>query len=180
MTQRYVAALLQHKEREVVIAGLWVITGFMQIPITVTKRHRSPSTYNLQRKISHVVNAITSFSDRPLVFIFYLGFIIMIVASIGALDLIIRRVFFGELLQGWPSLIVSIWLLGGLTIFCIGVIGMYLSKVFIEVKQRPYTIIREIYEGRALSPLRQDSRIGNHETEEAEPAVQIIGADPNR
>ena len=60
--------------------------------------------------------------------------------------LIVRRVFFGELLQGWPSLIVSVWFLGGLTLLCLGVLGVYLAKVFTEVKQRPYTVIREVFE----------------------------------
>jgi putative glycosyltransferase len=54
------------------------------------------------------------------------------------------------MLQGWASLIVSIWLLGGITIFCLGVIAISLSKIFIEVKQRPYTISREIYEAKGL------------------------------
>jgi putative glycosyltransferase len=69
---------------------------------------------------------------------------------VAALDLIIRRMFFGIMLQGWASLIVSIWLLSGITIFCLGVIAIYLSKIFIEVKRRPYTIIREVYETKDL------------------------------
>lgn len=146
MTQRYVAALLEHKEREVPIAGLWAITGFSQVPFMVPKHHKGTTTYNLGRKLSHLVNSITSFSDKPLVLIFYLGCLIVLLSSAAALYLIVRRLFFGILLPGWPSLIVSVWLLGGLTIFCLGVIGIYLSKVFIETKQRPYTIIRRLYE----------------------------------
>jgi putative glycosyltransferase len=64
----------------------------------------------------------------------------------AAADLVARRVLFGELLQGWASLIVSIWLLGGLTLFSLGVLGIYLAKIFVETKKRPYTIVREIYE----------------------------------
>jgi len=70
----------------------------------------------------------------------------LFLSIIAALVLIIRKLFFGALLLGWASLIISIWLLGGLTIFCLGVIGIYLSKMFIEVKQRPYTIVKEVYE----------------------------------
>jgi putative glycosyltransferase len=80
------------------------------------------------------------------VLIFYLGFIISIFAVGAAFYLVIRRIFFGILLTGWPSLIVSIWLLGGLTTVCLGIIGIYLSKIFMETKQRPYTVIRQIYE----------------------------------
>jgi len=146
MTREYVHALMGHREREFVMSGLWALTGFNQIPITVRKHHKAKSAYGLRRKISHLVNAITSFSAKPLVLIFYLGCFILFVSSVAAADLILRKLIFGTLLEGWASLIVSIWLLGGLTIFCLGVIGIYLSKVFIEVKQRPYTIIKQVFE----------------------------------
>lgn len=146
MSRRYVAALVAHKEREITIGGLWVITGFKQEPMNVKKSFKGSSKYSLARKVSIVVNAITSFSNRPLMLIFYLGSIISILAGLAALYLIFRRVFFGVYLAGWPSLIVSIWLMGGLMIFCVGIIGVYLSKIFIETKQRPYAIIRHIYE----------------------------------
>ncbi len=146
MTRKYVKALVQHRERETLIAGLWAITGFKQVSLPVKKHLKTSSTYDLRRKVSQLVNAITSFSSRPLDMIFYLGCVILFFSIIAALDLIIRKLFFGTLLQGWASLIVSVWLLGGLTIFSLGVIGIYLSKIFVEVKQRPYTIVKEIYE----------------------------------
>lgn len=145
MTRAYVTALAGHQEREFLIAGLWALTGFQQLPVKVTKHDKKSSSYSLGRKISHLVNAITSFSNKPLILIFYLGCIIVLVSSIAAIDLIIRKLFLGTLLVGWASLIVSIWLLGGLTIFCLGVIGVYLSKIFIEVKQRPLTIVKQTY-----------------------------------
>jgi putative glycosyltransferase len=146
MTRRYVMSLVAHREREMVIAGLWVITGFSQVAVPIRKGLRGISTYGLARKGLVLINAVTSFSDRPLIFIFYLGAVIILVSGAAAAFLVVRRLFFGVLLAGWPSLIVSVWLLGGLTLFCLGVIGIYLSKVFIETKQRPYTIVRAIYE----------------------------------
>lgn len=146
MSKRYVDSLVQHKDREVFMAGLWAITGFKQVPLMVTKHNKGNSSYDLRRKISILVNSITSFSNKPLLLIFYLGSIILFISSLAALYLIIRRVFFGVLLAGWPSLMVTICLLGGLTVFCVGVIGIYLSRVFMETKERPYTIIRQIYE----------------------------------
>ena len=145
MSGSYVAALVEHKEREFVMSGLWALTGFQQVPIRVKKHHKATSSYGLRQKVAHLVNAITSFSNKPLVLIFYLGCFILLISSIAALDLIIRKLLFGTLLEGWASLIVSIWLLGGLTIFCLGVIGIYLAKIFIEVKQRPYTIVKRTY-----------------------------------
>lgn len=146
MSRAYVANLTAHREREFFMAGLWAITGFRQVPLVVKKHSKGSSSYTLGRKITILINAVTSFSDKPLVFIFYLGCVIVLLSGVAALYLVIRRVFFGVFLAGWPSLIVSTWLLGGLTIFCLGVIGIYLSKIFIETKQRPYAVIRRIYE----------------------------------
>jgi putative glycosyltransferase len=146
MSRRYVTALLQHREREFIISGLWTLTGFEQVPIAVKKHHSSRTTYGPTRKIAHLVNAITSFSSKPLVLIFYLGCFILLLSSVAALDMIVRRIILKTQIQGWSSLIVSVWLLGGMTIFCLGVIGIYLSKIFLEVKRRPYTIIKEIFE----------------------------------
>jgi len=129
-----------------VVAGLWAITGFKQVALGIDKHARAASTYNLRRKLVLLVDSVTSFSDRPLILIFYLGCLILLLSSLGATYLIIRRLFFGVLLGGWPSLIVSVWLLGGITIFCLGILGIYLSKVFIETKRRPSVVVRHVYE----------------------------------
>lgn len=146
MTRRYVASLVQHRDREAFIAGLWAITGFKQLLVMVKKRDKGKTTYSMARRISMAVDGITSFSNRPLFLVFYLGGGIAMISSVAALALILRVILFGQLLQGWPSLIVSVWLLGGLVLLCVGVVGIYLAKVFMETKQRPYTVVREIYE----------------------------------
>jgi len=146
MSQRYVKALVEHREREIFLAGLFAIAGFRQIPLLVRKDSKNRSTYTLVRKLTLAINSITSFSNKPLIFIFYLGALISLLSGITAIIFIVRKIFFNVILEGWSSLIISIWLLGGLTIFCLGVIGIYLSKIFSETKQRPYTIIRQIYE----------------------------------
>jgi putative glycosyltransferase len=160
MTRRYVSALTAHRERAMMIAGLWALTGFHQVPFEITKHVRSETTYGLRRKVAMFVDAITSFSSRPLEFIFYLGIGIWLLASTGAAYLVIRRLFFGVLLPGWPSLVVSVWLLGGLILACLGIIGIYLSKIFVEAKQRPYTIVREVYEQPIERAEPRDSRDG--------------------
>lgn len=149
MSRRYVRALVEHQEREINIGALWTYTGFAQVPLPVDKRHKGTTSYDVRKKIAHLVNSVTSFSSAPLVFIFYLGFSISVFAGIFGAYLLIRRLFFGRLLEGWPSLIVSIWFLGGLTLLSLGVIGVYLAKVFTEVKQRPNTIIRQVFEAQA-------------------------------
>ncbi|MCA9447494.1 MAG: glycosyltransferase, partial [Candidatus Omnitrophica bacterium] len=146
MTRRYVDSLLQFREREILIAGLWAITGFDQIAVPIKKGFKGSTTYTFRKKAAHLVNSITSFSNRPLVYIFYLGFFIMCISAVMAGYLVIRRFFFSIGVAGWASVMVSVWFLGGLTIFCLGVIGIYLSKIFVETKQRPYTLIRHIYD----------------------------------
>ena len=145
MTRRYVDALVQHEDREVFLAGLWMLTGFDQKPVTVTKTSRGATSYNLRRRISVFVNALTSLSNRPLIYIFYLGTAIMAVSVAAAVFLIVQYMR-GRIGQpGWASLMVSIWFLGGVTLFAVGIIGVYLAKVFTETKRRPYTVIRAEY-----------------------------------
>jgi putative glycosyltransferase len=145
MTKRYVDALLRHEEREVFMAGLWYITGFIQRPQAIKKHSSSETTYTFRRKMSLLVNSVTSFSNAPLVGIFYFGITISLVAIVYIAYLIIHWAFLAQPLSGWTSVMASIWLLGGMVISFIGVVGIYLSKIFSETKQRPYTIIRHIY-----------------------------------
>jgi putative glycosyltransferase len=152
MSRRYVQALVSHRERAMIIGGLWAITGFEQVALPIEKGSRQGGNYDFARKVGVLVNAITSFSDRPLLFIFYMGLVILAASSAAAFYLVVRRLLFGVLLAGWPSLIVSVWLLGGLTLFSIGVIGIYLQKIFLETKQRPYTIVRAVHGRGAEDP----------------------------
>jgi len=145
MSRRYVEALLRHEEREVFMAGLWHITGFAQHPQIVKKHSTSETTYTFRRKMSLLVNSVTSFSNAPLVSIFYIGVSISLVAIFYIAYLIIHWMFLAKPLSGWTSVMASIWLLGGMVISFIGVVGIYLSKIFSETKQRPYTIVRHIY-----------------------------------
>jgi len=145
MSRRYVDALLTHREREVFMAGLWHITGFKQVPHKIQKHSIGGTTYTLRRKMSLLVNSITSFSNAPLVGIFYLGVIISITGIIYILYLFFNWWFVSKPLSGWTSVMASIWLLGGLIMSSIGVVGIYLSKIFSETKQRPYAIVRQIF-----------------------------------
>lgn len=146
MTRRYVNALLGHQEREVFMAGLWHITGFDQRPHVVKKHSSSKSTYTFRKKMSLLVNSITSFSNAPLAGIFYIGLCISLFAIVYIAYLVAQWLFLARPLSGWTSVMASIWLLGGMVISFIGVIGIYLSKIFSETKQRPYTIVRQVYE----------------------------------
>jgi putative glycosyltransferase len=145
MSRRYVDALLCHQEREVFMAGLWHITGFDQRPQAIKKHHTSETTYTFRRKMSLLVNSVTSFTNAPLVSIFYIGVVILLFALAYIAYLVTYWLFLAKPMSGWTSVMASIWLLGGMLISFIGVVGIYLSKIFSETKQRPYTIVRQIY-----------------------------------
>jgi putative glycosyltransferase len=145
MTRRYVDALVQHQEREIFLAGLWLLTGFKQVPCPIQKHSAGQTTYTTRKKVAQFIDAITSFSNKPLVGIFYFGVLISTGAGAYTLFLLFNKLYFARPLTGWTSVMASIWLLGGLIVSFIGVVGIYLSKIFTETKHRPYTIIRQIY-----------------------------------
>jgi putative glycosyltransferase len=145
MSRDYVQALLLHKETEIIISCLWVITGFKQTSKGVNKLAKNSTTYNLKKKLGILVNSITSFSVAPLRIIFYFGLTISVFSLIYVAYLVVLRFGLGGSIEGWTSVIASIWLLGGLVILFLGVIGIYLSKIYTETKQRPLAIVRKIY-----------------------------------
>lgn len=146
MTKKYNASLCQYKEVEVFIAGIWADVGYKQKGINVKKNSHSISTYTLKKKISIAITSITSFSSKPLLYIFYTGLIITIISIFFILQLVYNKFIYNTAFEGWTSLIISIWFFGGLIILLLGVIGIYLSKIFIEVKKRPSAIIKKIFE----------------------------------
>jgi putative glycosyltransferase len=145
MQRRYVDALMLHQEREINIGGLWIITGFNQVKSIVKKNASSPTTYTFGHKLDHLINAVTSFSSLPLIFTFYAGLLISLTAVLYITYSVILRLIQPNVPIGFTSLIASIWFFSGLIIFFLGVQGIYLAKIFTEVKQRPFTIIREVY-----------------------------------
>ncbi|MEI9924752.1 MAG: glycosyltransferase family 2 protein [Bradyrhizobium sp.] len=145
MRREYVEALCRFREQQTVIGGLWVIAGFKQIGVPLTKQSRKNPTYSAWRRWTVLIDSITSFSEVPLIAIFYLGTVISALSGLIGLVLLVEKFFFRRLLEGWVSVMLSVWLLGGILIFCVGVIGIYISKIFIETKRRPYTIIRRVH-----------------------------------
>lgn len=145
MTTSYKQALIEYKESEIFIGGLWAHVGYNQKSLIVNKGSHSETTYTLRRKLSLLVNSITSFSSKPLIYIFYVGLITTAISLTFIAKLILDKIVFGFAFEGWTSLIVSVWFFGGLIILLLGIIGIYLSKIFIEVKQRPYTLVKKIF-----------------------------------
>jgi putative glycosyltransferase len=147
MSRHYTQSLIRYQEREMEFDVLAELVGFRKKGVVVQKSATSPTSYSMLKKFSLFVNAITSSTNRPLWLIFYLGLAITLTSSAYIVWLFVNRFVYGmEVVEGWTSIMVSIFLIGGLNMFVLGIIGIYLSKIFIESKQRPYTVIRKIYE----------------------------------
>lgn len=145
MSRRYVDAVLQFKEREIFIDGIFEMCGFSQLPVSVEKYDRSPTNYTLPRLLSMAVNGVTSFSTRPLIGIAVAGLAMCLLAFVYTAAIIVQKLAFGVSVEGWPSMMAAILIIGGVNILCSGIIAIYLAKVFYEVKQRPLAIIKEVY-----------------------------------
>ncbi len=146
MTRDYVDALLAYGEKEIFFPAIWEDAGFKQVRVLATKTYDGHSTYTLRKKLTMAVDAITSFSSKPLIYIFYLG----LAFSLGALAfmtyLVLRKLIIGKVILGWTSMMAALFLIGGIIIFSLGLIGIYLSKIYIQVKSRPNSIVKKIYE----------------------------------
>jgi putative glycosyltransferase len=146
MTRRYVDQLVRHKEHLSNMIGLWELTGFKQVAVPVRKNpFKGTTTYTFRRRLAAAVYAITAFSSKPLRLIAYLGFLMTALSAFYAAFMVVEYFVYGIAPTGWTSLIVSIWLLGGVILFCLGIIATYLAVIFVETKNRPYTVIRKIY-----------------------------------
>ena len=144
MKRAYVEALMQYRERELYLGGVFVLAGFKQLSVSVKKGTRGCTSYTFGRRIRLFVNALTSFSNRPLEIVFAVGSCVTLIAFF-AVCYIFYRGLRGETLVGWASVMVTIWLFGGLTMLALGLIGIYVGKILMEVKQRPLYSIRAIY-----------------------------------
>ena len=145
VSRRMVDALLRYGEQVTWMDGLFALAGFRQVGVPVIKGSKGESTYTLRRKLKMFVDSITDFSEVPLHLIFWAGFAISLMSGAYIAYLLVQKLFLGVSVDGWTSVIVSLWFLGGMTILFLGIIGIYLSKIFIETKRRPSTIVRKVH-----------------------------------
>jgi putative glycosyltransferase len=151
MSRRFVAALLSMPDRNLFLAGSFAWLGFRQEPKAVEKGMRkTASTYTARRLIALFIDAVTSFTSYPLRIIFTSGVSIAALAILSGSALALYKLAHPEAISlGWASVVVSIWFLGGLTISFLGVIGIYLAKVFNETKGRPLYVVKAVQGGDA-------------------------------
>lgn len=148
MSKRAVESLSKYNERNMFLRGIVPLIGYQTAEVRYKRKERlaGESKYPLKKMISFAFDGITSLSIKPITFILILGVFIMLLAFVAFLYVILSYNS-GTASDGWSSVMISIWFLGGLQVFSIGVIGLYLGKVYLEVKQRPRYEVQEKIEG---------------------------------
>lgn len=149
MTRRYVDALLSLGDRNVFMGGMMYWTGFRQIGLTIEKKRRAGrSSYSLRRRLSLLVEAVTSFSTVPLKLALAAGLLITAGALLGVVVLVVRKLIDpSALLLGYTSLMLAVVGMGGLILTTLGIFGLYVARIFIQTQGRPLYIVRDFHGG---------------------------------
>ena len=147
MTRRAAHALMQYPERDMFLRGIVRQLGFHEAMVYYdrTARTAGESKYPLGKMISFSVDGITSFSTAPLKFITFAGLAMTLVALVTIITALAEH-FSGKTIEGWTSLLVSLWFIGGVVTTGVGITGVYVGKIYTEVKRRPrYFIDQRIH-----------------------------------
>ncbi|ALR30292.1 glycosyl transferase family 2 [Chryseobacterium sp. IHB B 17019] len=139
-----VEVMRKFNEDDLFLRGLTSWMGFKQagIEFTANERQAGESSYNLKKMITFAFTGITAFSVKPLSIAAYLGFLFSALSVIGYAAYVIHSFVVETEISGWASLIMTIVFFGGLQLIIMGIIGIYLGKIFKQVKERPNYIIR--------------------------------------
>lgn len=145
MSKRALDMLAEYKESNLYLRGLIPQIGLKSTTVddVISERYAGTSKYTLKKMLNLALNGITAFSVKPMYAITYLGIVFLIITFCIAIY-VVRAIILGTAVPGWSSMILSIWLVGGFVILCIGITGIYIGKIFNEVKHRPLYHIQEI------------------------------------
>lgn len=144
ISRRAVEALMQYPERNLFLRGIVRRLGFKEGFVYYDRRARElgESKYPLKKMLAFSIDGITSFSTAPLKFITFVGLTMTLVSLVMIMFGIIRHIE-GNTIEGWTSLLVSLWFIGGIITTAMGVTGIYIGKIYVEVKQRPRYFVQE-------------------------------------
>ena len=145
MSRRALDMLATYKERNLYLRGLIPMIGLPHTTVNdvISERFAGQSKYTLGKMLGLALNGITAFSVRPLYLIFNIGVMFLLVALFIAIY-VAYALTSGHAVQGWASLMLSIWIVGGFVLISMGIMGTYIGKIFTEVKRRPLYHVQEI------------------------------------
>lgn len=145
MTRQVAEALLSMKEYNRFTKGIFGWIGFNTrwIEFENVERKKGETKWSFWKLFIYSIEGITSFSTAPLAFAAFMG-VLFCLASFGLIIFtIVRKALFGDPTSGWPSLVCIISMISGVQLFCLGILGQYLSKTYMEVKKRPIYLVKE-------------------------------------
>ena len=144
MSKRVLAELAGFREVNLFLRGMVPLIGFKSCSVYYERHERfaGESKYPLKKMMAFAINGITSFSTKPLKLITTLGGIMSFLSILAFIWAFVVKVI-GHSEIGWSSMMCSIWLIGGLQLLCLGIIGEYVGKIYAEIKQRPRYIVDE-------------------------------------
>ena len=145
MTRQMVDAIISMKEYNRYSKGLFSFVGFKTklIDFEIEDRAAGTSKFNFWKLFSYAIEGIVAFSTTPLVFAALLGVIFCFIAFILIIFIIVKTLVWGDPVGGWPSMACIMFFVGGIQLFCTGIIGEYLAKTYLETKHRPIYIVKE-------------------------------------
>lgn len=138
-------AILSLQEYNRYSKGLFSFVGFhvKWIEYKNVQRVAGETKWSFWKLVSYALEGITAFSTTPLILSSLIGLLFCLISFIFIIVIIIKTLILGDPTSGWPSLVCIIFMVSGIQLFSLGIIGQYLSKIYLEVKQRPIYIIRE-------------------------------------
>jgi glycosyltransferase involved in cell wall biosynthesis len=145
MSQKAIHELSKYSERNLYLRGIIPMLGMRSVTVSeeIRERRGGTSKYTLSKMLRLGCDGITSFSVTPINFIVYAGVFMMLIA-LGMFCYVVGSVLFSYVVPGWASIMISLWFIGAVITLAIGIIGIYVGKIFIEVKHRPLYSIQEV------------------------------------
>ena len=145
MTRQVVDALLSMKEYNRITKGIFGWVGFQTkwIEFENVERKKGETKWSFWKLFVYSLEGITSFSTAPLAFAAFMGVLFCLFSFAFIIFTIVRKALFGDPTSGWPSLVCIISLVSGVQLFCLGIVGEYLAKTYMEVKKRPIYLVKE-------------------------------------
>lgn len=148
MTRQMVDAILELEEYNRYSKGIFSWVGFNTKWITFenTERVAGTTKWNFWKLLTYAMESIVGFSTTPLLFSSVIGMLFCLISFIMVIVIVVKTLIFGDPVNGWPSLVCIIFFVSGIQLFCIGIMGQYLAKTYLETKKRPIYIIKETEE----------------------------------
>ena len=152
LSRRAIDAMRQLRERSRFMKGLYAWVGYSRIQIGYQRasRHAGATKWNYWRLWNFAIEGFTSFSVTPLKIASYVGLLVALIAFVYGVVVVLKTLAFGDSVSGYPSLMAVLLFLGGMQLMCLGIVGEYIGRMFVETKQRPLYLVSEFHPGSTI------------------------------